>query len=52
MHMGKGLQAGKTYESWIEYADELVRTDEGWRSRRRVCRAMMEQGDRAVLGPG
>ena len=52
MHMGKGLQAGKTYESWIEYADELVRTNEGWRSRRRVCRAMMEQGDRAVLGPG
>ena len=52
MHMGKGLQAGKTYESWIEYADELIRTNEGWRSRRRVCRAMMEQGDRAVLGPG
>ena len=52
MHMGKGEQAGKTYETWIEYADELVRTDEGWRSRRRVGRTLMEQGDRAVLGPG
>ncbi len=52
MHMGKGDQAGKTYESWIEYADELVRTQDGWRSRRRVCRAMMEYGDRSVLGPG
>lgn len=52
MHMGKGDAAGKTYESWIEYADELVRMDDGWRSRRRVCRAVMEQGDRSVLGPG
>ena len=52
MHMGKGEHAGKTYESWIEYADELIRTPAGWRSRRRVCRAMMEQGDRSVLGPG
>ena len=52
MHMGKGEQAGKTYETWIEYADELVRTNEGWRSRRRVGRTLMEQGDRAVLGPG
>lgn len=52
MHMGKGERAGRTYETWIEYADELVRTGDGWRSRRRVCRAIMEQGDRSVLGPG
>ena len=51
MHMGKGDQKGKTYESWIEYQDELVRTEVGWRSRRRTCVAIMEQGDRAVLGP-
>ena len=51
MHMGKGVNAGKSYESWIEYTDQLARTAAGWRSRRRDCRAMMEQGDRSVLGP-
>jgi len=52
MHMGRGDAAGLTYESWIEYADELIRMEDRWRSRRRVCRAVMEQGDRSVLGPG
>lgn len=52
MHMGKGVHEGKTYETWIEYRDALVRTDAGWRSRRRDARAIMEQGDRSLLGPG
>ncbi len=52
MHMGRGEHEGKTYEAWIEYADELVRTPKGWRSRKRVARAQMHQGDPSLLGPG
>ena len=52
MHFGKGEHEGKTYETWIEYADELIRTESGWRSRKRVARASMHQGDPSLLGPG
>lgn len=52
MHFGKGEHEGKTFESWIEYADELVRTPSGWRSRKRIARAQMNQGDPSLLGPG
>lgn len=52
MHFGKGAHAGKTYETWIEYSDELVRTRAGWRSQSRLGRAMMHQGDPSLLGPG
>jgi hypothetical protein len=52
MHMGKGEHQGKTYETWIEYADQLVRSGDGWRSRHRHARAIMDQGDRSLLGPG
>ena len=52
MHQGKGEHEGKTYETWIEYADELIRTDAGWRSRKRVGHAQMHQGDPSLLGPG
>ncbi len=52
MHMGKGEHEGKYYETWIEYEDELVRTPDGWRSRKRVGRAQMHQGDPSLLGPG
>ncbi len=52
MHFGKGVHEGKTFESWIEYADELVRTAEGWRSRKRLATAIMNQGDMSLLGPG
>jgi hypothetical protein len=52
MHFGKGEHEGKTYETWIEYADELIRTAAGWRSRKRVARASMHQGDPSLLGPG
>lgn len=56
MHMGKGEHAGKTYETWIEYKDELERVggaaSNAWLSRRRDARAIMDQGDRSLLGPG
>lgn len=52
MHFGRGVHAGKTYETWIEYDDELVRTGAGWRSRRRTGSAWMHQGDPSLLGPG
>ncbi len=52
MHMGKGEHAGKTYETWIEYRDELIRTPAGWRSQKRVGHAQMHQGDPSLLGPG
>jgi hypothetical protein len=52
MHMGKGEHQGKTYETWIEYADQLVRSGDGWLSRHRHARAIMDQGDRSLLGPG
>jgi len=52
MHMGKDEHEGKTYESWIEYADELIRTPRGWRSRERNASAWMHQGDMSLLGPG
>jgi len=52
MHMGKGEHEGKTYETWIEYRDDLVRDGARWLSRRRRARAIMDQGDRSLLGPG
>jgi hypothetical protein len=52
MHFGKGAHEGKTFESWIEYADELVRTPQGWRSCKRAAHSQMNQGEISVLGPG
>ena len=52
MHLGKGDHHGKTFESFIEYADDLVRTTDGWRSRKRIARAQMNLGDATLLGPG
>lgn len=52
MHQGKGEHQGKRYETWIEYADWLVRTDSGWLSEKRVARAQMQEGDPSLLGPG
>ncbi len=52
MHHGKGEHEGKRFESWIEYSDELVRSAIGWRSRSRIARVQLEEGDRSLLGPG
>lgn len=51
MHFGKNEHEGKTYETWIEYADELVRTPDGWRCKKRIATAIMQQGDPSLLGP-
>jgi hypothetical protein len=51
MHFGKGEHEGKTYEMWGEYRDDFVRTENGWRSRKRIARAHMQQGDPSLLGP-
>lgn len=47
---GAGAAAGRTYELFGEYRDELERTPDGWRIARRVMRVRHERGDRAVLG--
>ncbi len=52
MHFGKGEHEGKTFESFIEYADELLRGESGWRSHKRVATVFMNQGDISLLGPG
>jgi hypothetical protein len=50
MHFGKGEHEGKRYEMWGEYQDEFMRTPSGWRSRKRVARARMHEGDASLLG--
>lgn len=50
MHFGKGEHKGKFYEVWMDYADEWVRTPDGWRSVKRVAGGSMQQGDPSVLG--
>ncbi len=52
MHQGKGTHEGKSYETWIEYCDELRRGPGGWRSYRRHAKPRMHRGDMSLLGPG
>ena len=52
MHQGKGEHEGKHYENWIEYSNQLIFTDNGWRSASRVARTRMSAGDISLLGPG
>jgi hypothetical protein len=49
-HLGVGRAAGKSYEMAGEYADELRRTSQGWRSSARRARVFFELGTREVLG--
>ncbi len=51
-HFGRGEHKGSEYEVWMEYSDEWVRTEQGWRSRSRSAVANMHRGDPGVLGPG
>ena len=51
MQQGQGEHKGKHFESWIEYSDELLRTPAGWRSKQRVARPQMSDGDPSLLGP-
>ena len=52
MHFGRGEHQGKTFESWMDYADQWRRTPEGWRSCKRLAGSPMQQGDPSILGPG
>jgi 3-phenylpropionate/cinnamic acid dioxygenase small subunit len=47
---GAGPAAGRSYELFGEYRDELVRTPEGWRIARREMTVHHEIGTRDVLG--
>lgn len=49
MHFGKDAHEGKTYETWLEYADEWVRGTQGWRSVKRKAVASMQQGDPSLF---
>jgi hypothetical protein len=50
-HVGTHELASTTYEMFGEYRDELVRRNEGWRSRHRTLRLLLETGSREVLRP-
>jgi 3-phenylpropionate/cinnamic acid dioxygenase small subunit len=47
---GAGQAAGRSYELFGEYRDQLVRTPEGWRIARREMTIRHEIGTRDVLG--
>jgi SnoaL-like domain len=47
---GTGPAAGRSYELFGEYRDQLVRTPEGWRIARREMTIRHEIGTRDVLG--
>ena len=49
-HTGVGRAAGLCYEMAGEYADELRRTPQGWRSVARTARVFFELGSREALG--
>lgn len=51
-HAGRGAQAGRHYEVWAEYEDQLQRGPDGWRIARRTMHVHHETGTREVLGPG
>jgi 3-phenylpropionate/cinnamic acid dioxygenase small subunit len=52
LHVGAGDRADRTYECCGNYHDELVRTPEGWRLRRRNFEVTISLGDMSVLQPG
>ena len=52
LHVGAGELADRTYECCGNYVDELVRTPEGWRLRRRQFDVTISLGDMSVLRPG
>jgi len=50
-HVGAGPMAGSSYECLGEYDDRWVRTEQGWRLRRRAFEIRVSLGDPAVLRP-
>jgi 3-phenylpropionate/cinnamic acid dioxygenase small subunit len=51
-HAGEGRHAGESYVMWGEYADELVRTAEGWRVVDRIYTLAVSQGNPALVSRG
>ena len=49
VHRGRGALAGALYAMWGEYADDLVRTPDGWRIARRVYTCAISEGPAAVV---
>lgn len=47
----EGAEGGPTWQGTGWYDDELIRTDEGWRIRHRVCRLMSWTGNPSVPEP-
>lgn len=52
LHVGAGDRADRTYECCGNYLDDLVRTPNGWRIRRREFDVTISLGDMSVLQPG
>lgn len=49
VHRGRAAQDGALYSMWGQYADDLVRTDAGWRVARRVYTVALTEGPSAVV---
>ncbi|AHE53279.1 nuclear transport factor 2 family protein [Sphingomonas sanxanigenens] len=49
VHRGRGAHEGALYSMWGQYADDLVRTDAGWRVARRVYTVALTEGPSAVV---
>lgn len=49
VHRGRAAQDGALYSMWGQYADNLVRTDAGWRVARRVYTVALTEGPSAVV---
>ena len=44
VHLGLGKYEGQIYSMWGQYNDELVRTPDGWRVKRRVYQSFLTEG--------
>lgn len=49
VHRGCGGYDGALYSMWGQYADELVRTADGWRVARRIYTCQLTEGPAAVV---
>ena len=52
VHRGRGTWDGALYSMWGQYADDLVRTADGWRVARRVYTVALTEGPAAVVAGG
>lgn len=52
VHRGRGAWEGALYSMWGQYADDLIRTVDGWRVARRVYTVALTEGPAAVVAGG